>query len=404
MFVKRSEDIGSRADARLGKAAERVRVIDPDLRSRLTVPKSERELTPQWLTAALTETGVLRGSAVTHADWERIGQEYGFTGLIGRVRLKYDDVAGDPPSSLIAKLPMATGDQASGFRAMQERDPSLRLRYYRRCVSEERFYREIGVAFAPKRYYSAVDETQRRVVLLLEDVTGRQGDVLDGCSIEDAALVIEELAPFHARWWGERAPASAFPGSSPDPQAQQERYARQAMEFLERYGDSVPGPACTVVDLLRSRLARVLAALREGPQTLIHGDLHLDNLIFDGRGSRSVVVLDWQTACVGTPARDLALFLFDSLTPEDRRAAEDVLLDRYAEVLAAHGVAGYSGDGLLHDLRLALLALLAGNIVWLTSLEPGEILERERALQNAVIADRRLMSAVVDHDVAALLA
>jgi hypothetical protein len=366
------------------------------------VPESPRELTPEWLTAALTQAGVLRSGAVTNADWERVGQEYGFTGLIGRVRLRYEGAAGDPPASLIAKLPMATGDVASGYRARQERDPSLRQRYYDRCVNEVRFYREIGAPFAPECYYSAFDDTDRRVVLLLEDVAGRQGDVLDGCSIEEAALVIEELAPFHARWWGERAPADSFPRSSGDPRARQERYARRATTFLARHGDGLPPGVRTVVELLRSRLARVVVGLDEGPQTLTHADLHLDNLIFDG-GDRSVVVLDWQTTCVGAPAWDLVLFLFGSLAPEARRTAERALLDRYAELVTTHGVRGYSGDGLRRDCRLALLALFAGTIVGIGSLEADEMLERERALQQAVIADGRLMSAVLDHDLADLL-
>jgi Phosphotransferase enzyme family len=368
------------------------------------VPESPRELTPEWLTAALTQAGVLRGGAVTNADWERVGQEYGFTGLIGRVSLRYERAVGDPPASLIAKLPMAIGDVASGYRARQERDPSLRQRYYDRCVSEVRFYREIGAPFAPECYYSSFDDTDRRVVLLLEDVSGRQGDVLDGCSIEDAALVIEKVAPFHARWWGERAPADAFPRSRGDPHARQERYAQSATTFLTRHGDGLPSGVRSVVELLRSRLARMIVALDEGPQTLIHADLHLDNLIFDVRGSgRSVAVLDWQTTSVGSPAWDLVLFLFGSLAQEDRRATEDALLERYAELLAAHGVAGYSGESLRRDSRLALLALFAGTIVWIASLDANEMLERERALKQAAIADGRLMSAVLDHDVAELL-
>jgi hypothetical protein len=370
----------------------------------MPVPESPRELTPDWITAALTESGVLQGGVVTSAKWERVGQEYGFTGLIGRVSLRYERAVGDPPASLIAKLPMATGDVVSGYRALQERDPSLRQRYYDRCVSEVRFYREIGAPFAPECYYSAFDDTDRRVVLLLEDVAGgRQGDVLDGCSIDDAALVIDELAPFHARWWGERAPADSFPRSRGDPGARQERYARCAIDFVARHGDGLPSGVRSVVELLRSRLARVIVALEEAPQTLTHADLHLDNLIFNGSGSgRSVVVLDWQTTSVGAPAWDLVFILFGSLMQDDRRAAEDVLLDRYAELLAAHG-ADYSGEGLRLDCRLALLALFAGTIVWVASVDPSEMLERERALQQAAIADSRLMSAVLDHDVAALL-
>lgn len=373
--------------------------------SRLPVPDTPDDLTPAWLTVALAETGVLRRGAVAAAEWERVGGEYGFTGLIARVRLRYEGADGDAPRSLIAKLPMAQGNVVSGYRACQERDPALARRYYERCTREERFYREVGATFGPALYYSAVDNVRLRVVLLLEDLTaGRQGDVLHGCSIEDAALVIEEIAPFHARWWGERAPVRGFPRAGGDPDARQERYGRQVDVFLERYGDALPAAARSVIDRLRSRLAGVLAALAAGPQTLVHADLHLDNVIFDARGDgRSAVVLDWQTSSVGSPALDVALFLSGSLSIEDRRAAEDALLDRYA-TLIAEGARDYRVDDLRRDCRLALLAVLAGTVGWLTSLDVNELSHRERALQEAVLTDGRLAAALLDHNVGALLA
>ena len=158
-----------------------------------------------------------------------------------------------------------------------------------------------------------------------------------------------------------------------------------------------------MIELLRSRLAYVLATLAGGPRTLIHADLHLDNVIFDGRGNaRSAVVLDWQTACIGSPAWDVALFLFDSLSIDDRRAAENALLQRYATLLAEHGVGGYTVEELRADCRLALLAWLAGTVGWLTSLDATELTDRERALQEAVLADGRLVAALLDHDVSAV--
>jgi hypothetical protein len=370
----------------------------------LPVPETPDDLTPSWLTTAMRQGGVLRQGSVTAAEWERVGEGYGFTGLVARVRLRYEGADGEEPFSLIAKLPMAEEGVVSGHRALQERDPELRRRYYDRCVREERFYREVGAAFAPRLYYAAADDDRRRVVLLLEDLTGRQGDVLHGCSIEDTALVIEQIGPFHARWWGEGAPVSAFPRGGGDPEARQERYDGQAEFFLQRYGDVVPGAVRAVIERLRSRLAGVLAELAAGPATLIHGDLHLDNVIFDARGDgRSAVVFDWQMASVGAPASDVALFLFGSLGVEDRRAAEGALLDRYAALLAEHGMGGYGVDDLRRDCRLALLAVLAGTVGWLTSLDPSELSARERALQKAVLADGRLVAAVLDHDVIALL-
>ncbi len=123
------------------------------------------------------------------------------------------------------------------------------------------------------------------------------------------------------------------------------------------------------------------------PRALTHGDLHLDNLLFDARARDSVVVLDWQGASLGAPAWDVAYFLCDSLSVEDRRAAEAGLLERYVELLAEHGVTDYSLEVLRREIPLALLAQLAGTVGWLTTIDETELTDRERALQQAVLGD-----------------
>jgi len=115
-------------------------------------------------------------------------------------------------------------------------------------------------------------------------------------------------------------------------------------------------------------------------------------------------VLDWQTVALGSPAWDVAMFLSSSLSVEDRRAAEGDLLDRYVRQLSSHGVSDYSLEELRQEYGLALLVLLAGTLHWLSAVDPAEAMGRERALQeDALAAGGRLMSAVLDHDVAALL-
>jgi aminoglycoside phosphotransferase (APT) family kinase protein len=136
---------------------------------------------------------------------------------------------------------------------------------------------------------------------------------------------------------------------------------------------------------------------------LIHGDLHLDNLIFDGDADRPVVVLDWQTAAVGPPAWDLALFVFGSLGVDDRRAAEAELFERYVTLLARHGVRDYSVEELQLDCRQALLIWLAGAVTWLGTTDASALTERERALQDASFADGRLVTALLDHNVDTVL-
>ena len=60
------------------------------------VPATPEEVTPEWLTAVLTQAGALHEGRVIAAHWERVGEEYGFTGVVGRVELRYEEAAGEP--------------------------------------------------------------------------------------------------------------------------------------------------------------------------------------------------------------------------------------------------------------------------------------------------------------------
>jgi hypothetical protein len=99
------------------------------------------------------------------------------------------------------------------------------------------------------------------------------------------------------------------------------------------------------------------------------------------------------------------LLICDSLGVEERRAGETDLLDRYLTLLSEHGVRDYSAADLGSDCELALLLILAGTIGGLTTVDRSELTARELALQgNALAAEGRLVSALLDHEVERLLA
>jgi Ecdysteroid kinase-like family len=371
----------------------------------LPIPERIDDMSPAWLTAALSAAGLLRPGRIAAVRWERVGQAYGFTGVVARGEVRYGNANDGLPPTLIAKLPMAMDGSVSAYRAAQEADPRAARRYYERSAREAHFYRLLQPDCAPRLYFGAVDDDQRRVLLLLEDVSdGLQGDVLRGCSIADVRLVIDALARFHAQWWDRRPPGS-FERIGIDPRTWQARYTRTADRFLDFYGDRVPPVFGRLVTQLRPRLAPVAEAMQARRRTVIHGDLHLDNLIFDRRRrDRPVVLLDWQTAAVGVPAWDLALLVFDSLSVEERRAAEDELFDRYVTQLREHGVHSYTVEQLRRDCGLALLFWLAGTVGWLTTLDENALTEREQALRQAIFDEGRLAAALVDHDAETVLA
>lgn len=265
-----------------------------------------------------------------------------------------------------------------------------------RAARELWFYQQIaahGQVSAPRLYAGAADPDGGQVVLLLEDVAPAvQGDVLQGCSAEQATIVVQTMARFHAAWWQHPAldTLAWLSDGSSDADARQARYSAMADEFLDRYGARFDQRIRVLVGQLRTSYDRLLQILATPPHTLIHGDLHLDNILFHlGTSERHVTILDWQSIARGRGVLDLALFLADSLTSETRRACEAELLDDYHALLVAHGVEDYSHDDLLRDYRLALLRQFAGLVGWLGAVEVATLAGRERALVEEMLRGAR---------------
>lgn len=378
--------------------------------SQLFIPDSLDEITPEWCTAVFRESTLLTSGAVVGVQTEVIGQDRGFTGVIARARLQYADHEEATPASIIVKLPTANRGTSSAYRAAQAKDTAAARRYFERCAREVLFYQQtapLNTLPVPWLYYGAVDETAGRVVLVLEDLRStRPGDALHGCSPREAALVIEQLAHFHARWWNhpQLETFSWLPLWGGNAHIAQQRYVQCLDPFLQRFGSRVTLRIRETIEALASSYGDVRTQLKLAPATMVHADLHLDNVLFSPHAHEpGVAILDWQSVARGRGAIDLALLLFGSLETATRRAVEDILLRKYHTLLLADGVTEYSFAQLLEDCRLALLWLLGAKVVWLGSLDLEHLNGREQALVNASLAEDSFAS-FFDHDAGSLLA
>lgn len=372
-----------------------------------SMPVGPEELTPEWLTDIFRENKIIT-SEVVDANIDIIGQDWGFTGVMTRVQLQYASREETAPSSVVVKFPIATRNTSSTYRTVQQQDETAAHRYFERCAREVAFYQQVAPMNSiavPRPYYSAVDSAANRVVLVLEDLhNARVGDALHGCSSRDAALVINELAKFHAWWWNHPRldTFSWLPLWGGDALAAQNRYIQFIDPFLQRFGQHVSRQVREIIDALATNYGAVRQRLQQAPATMIHGDLHLDNIFFHAPEHRPpVTVIDWQSVARGRGAIDLALFLFGSLETATRRAVENDLLHRYYELLIKGGVTEYSFAQLMEDCRLALLWLLGANVVWLGSLDVDGLKGREKALVEASLQDG--FAALIDHDAGSLL-
>jgi len=329
----------------------------PDIR----IPTGLDDLTPEWLSAVLAPHYPGRVAAL---DVSPIG-----TGQIAdsaRLGITWDDRGGGPdspaaplgvpgagplspdarPDSLVAKVTAASEDS---------RQAGLTTRTYEVEVG---FYSSLAADLpvrTPRCYWAGFDPAEAAYCVVLEDVApAHQGDQVGGCSTDEAAAALDELALLHAPRWGDPtlAQLSWLQAGGRDRGAGIGAFLSVFLPgFLERYATRMTPEVVeliprflAVMERYGTEAAAVAGRGRAGaeagggagrPSTVLHGDFRNDNLMF---GLDRVVVLDWQTVTLGAALSDVSYFLGGSLLPDIRRSAERDLVRHYWDRLAAHGV------------------------------------------------------------------
>jgi Ser/Thr protein kinase RdoA (MazF antagonist) len=181
-----------------------------------------------------------------------------------------------------------------------------------------------------------------------------QGDQLAGCSVDQAALAMSQLAKLHAPRWGDGTLAELpwLHRNTPERvKFTAELLAGLLPGFIDRYADQL---GAELIRLGERLMPKIEAWMMDHPQpwTVQHGDYRLDNMLFGGPDSgRPLAVVDWQTAVYGPPLADASYFLGAGLIEKDRRAYERDLLRVYHQALTAAGIEGYSWQRCWSDYR-----------------------------------------------------
>lgn len=335
----------------------------------LPVPVGPEEITRDWLAAALHGRGVPATSADLVVDARPFGTDRGLTGCVARVSWSTGDGCA---GTMIAKMPAARDD-------------------WLRCLREVRFYRELpGPAGLPlpRLLHAGVDEASRRIILLLEDVGGVDGDILAGCSPEAAALLLSTLAGMHASWWNDtRLENDWLPRwgggtrGTAEPHARRAaRYCKRIPTFLDWYGDVLAPGLREVIEALAVDLTTHLEVMTTQPLTLIHADLHLDNIAFDRMPApTAAMILDWQSASRGPAVYDVVRLLTSTSKGQDSHAAFPGLIDGYRAALEAGGVPRAETARLSTAIRSTALCVLAGFVSGYGRRHPDSMQQRERS-------------------------
>jgi hypothetical protein len=288
-----------------------------------TLPVQVSELTPEWLSEVLgldvVDVKVLNHASATN---QRV-----------RLGLSYAE-ATTGPSSLFVKLasPDPVHREMIGASSMGER--------------EARFYVDVAPSVdlrVPRSYYAASAD-DGSFALLLEDLSTGGCEFSDGAwgvTADAAAVALEELAHFHARF-ADPAVRSAVAPWSAGVQPQHGDFVAQLMRTVLDENADVLTPAYIAAGEIyvehHDRLGELWDA---GPRTYIHGDTHIGNVFLDGG---RVGFLDWGLSRVSTPLRDVSYFLTMTVDPEERRRSERDLLRLYLDALRTAGGADIAFD------------------------------------------------------------
>ena len=330
----------------------------------VSIPRYPGDVTPEWLSAALSE----HRTAVEVADVDVVAIGTGQTGATYRVTARYAGDPGDLPQTFVIKLPA--------------QDDTVRDRVTIGYRSECAFYAEVADRVrvpTPQCFYCEITEDSLDYALLLADqAPAVQGDQIAGCGEQEARLAVVALAGLHGPSWCDPVwldfPGIAFARPDEASAGGLGEVAKMSADItLEKLGHRLSAEDRETFTTVMALVTPWLLA-EHHRYALLHGDYRLDNMLFDPDRSR-VSVVDWQTLGVGLPARDLAYFTATSLDSQLRATIEEGLVDDYHRALLGYGVTGYDRETCWRDYRLGVpqaLLISALGFAFATSTERGD--------------------------------
>jgi hypothetical protein len=356
------------------------------------VPTTTTDVTAEWLTSALRESGAIPDTtSVTAVEADPAAAGVGFMGEVNKLGLTYDGDSGSTPDRMVIKFPTASPEIKAMMRP---------TRVYER---EHRFYAEIAdetPVRTPDVYHVTCNtnddpEVDEQYVLLMEDLSDlTEGDQVAGLSVDQTAAALTGLAKHHARFWnGAGMDAAPFIPVIDGPLnlAGEAIYNASIDPFMQVFGDHLTEEMKPVALSYGSNHPKLLARFSAMPHTLVHFDYRADNLFFEDGGD--VVVIDWQSISKGGGAADVGYLLGQNLDTGVRHEHEDDLLRTYHSTLEANGVSGYEFDQFFQDYRVGLMYGWVIPVFAVGSLDASS----ERAMQLWTSVIERVQDAIFQH-------
>ena len=346
----------------------------------MIAPRTTDEITLDWLQFVIDQN--VPACELDSFELDRNFLPVSAIADVRRVVLHYEHPC-DGPSSWILKLPTTKKNRD---RALSGRPYEMEGRIYELLSENNQFA-------VPKFYgaFNGIDDGE--IVLVLEDMSpATAGSQLIGCSVDDARNVLNHIADIHAHFWGD----TRLPERNPTRMAERLKKVAEAGfgAVLDRFGPDLGGIRASY-DWLLENTHQVAEHRISKPQTLVSGDLHVENILFSDTPRRTTLI-DWQLGGRGLAADDVAFFLVASLSIKDRRNHESQLLSHYYHRLGSNVTTDYPFERFMLDYRAAIMRSLARPMGILGGF--GGALERPAKYELADKMFRQSVAAVEDHD------
>lgn len=333
----------------------------------MRVLETIEEATPDWLTEALQQIGVLDTGRVETVT-TRLNEA--FNSIVAHLELAYSgDAPTNAPEGLILKL-------------NRDEDGQQEVSLYQLVAEEAGFLPMLA------KCYSAVYHAETgRSHCLFEDVSQGWGQLTREQLITLQSLIpnqflhqiVQALAEFHAYWWehprlGSEAAITQARWWYRD-KAHYERHiqrrTKEFNQFVQSCGDQIPASwlelynkALGNLPLLWERyLEPRLTTFRN--LTITNGDFYLTQCLYCLDPAGQAILIDFQDGAANFGTFDLVFLLASFLTREQRqfKQREKILLRLYHSTLLEKGVRNYSWEALQEDYRL-MLSILIFVVVW----------------------------------------
>jgi hypothetical protein len=390
------------------------------------IPKTMEEITTEWLTGALTKSGVLKNNSVRILNRKIMGEGMGYAGTLARLSIEYEHPDDTLPSTMIAKITTQVPKSKMLHEALwnYEREnhvyeeilPHLPLRTPQCYYSD--FDRGKGEKWMNKVYrrYASLPQSlvglyfiyagfrnlrmKRRYILLLEDINNlEQITHLEGCSFEEAKMVMKPLGIAHAGLWESPQLGKYWLKDHSDFSSLVSFMSTRWQPVIKKtFPEKISQKMQTVFDWLKKNNKQLDAYAKTRPHTLIHTDYRLDNLFFD-RKNNEIVVFDWQSCSPGMGVFDSSFFLLNNCKIPLSKEQVEELITIYHQGLVEGGVTNYSLDECMSDYPFGLLLAMR---LWLIIIGGIEVEKDPNAIRLLGVLLDRMKPVIEGIDLAAI--